>query len=107
MGFPCTDYCAFNVNTNFVNNPEELERRWKANEPMLENTVQGLEEQASAKRYFLFENPPTSALWKQPAVQRLLNLDGVLTGIGHQCAYGLKDPSSIPMKKAMRWVCVA
>ena len=104
VGFPCTDFCILNVNVNYRDRPEELAARQAAIRPMLINIVDSLMEVHRRGRFFLLENPPTSQLWKEPSVERLANLPGVITGIGHMCQYGMKSPEGEFLKKPMRFM---
>ncbi len=48
----------------------------------------------------LFEHPATSKAWEEPAVQKVLSLEGVQRVRGDQCQYGLKIPGAqFPSKK--------
>ena len=103
-GFPCTDYCVFNVRFNYHDRPEALHAKWKANLPMLRNTMNNLRRQHEEGRLFLLENPPSSRLWDQEPVRILASLPGVISSIGHQCQYGLVDGDGIPIRKPMKWL---
>ena len=87
MGFPCTPWCIFNRNVNYRDRPELLRSIQEADRPLLKIVLWTAKQQYYGDRWFLIENPPTSAAWHEPELQQILALPGVVTGIGHQCPY--------------------
>jgi hypothetical protein len=54
------------------------------------------------KKWFIWENPEVSAMWRTKELDALAAVEGVPDGTLDQCCYGLKDPlSRMPMKKPM------
>ena len=56
----CTERCCYNVYVNYKNKPDELVERQRRELPMVKLAAWTARGQASGKRLFLFENPPTS-----------------------------------------------
>ena len=54
---------------------------------MLKTMVWTMQYQSQHHRFFLFENPPRSAIWAEPIFAPVYEISGVLSGIGHACAY--------------------
>ena len=89
---------------NYKNRPEELELFRQGDRALLELAVATVVFQHQVGRYFLFENPPNSELWREPALRRVWDLqvaqqvEGPTTCVGHGGAYGS------PFLKPFRWL---
>ena len=92
LGFPCTAWCAYNWNVNHRGRERELEERQGALRWMLQGIVASLHNAADAGRYFMFENPPSSGIWRESAVRGLAQRRDACTAIGHQCLDGSHGP---------------
>ncbi|CAK0896986.1 unnamed protein product, partial [Prorocentrum cordatum] len=101
VGFPCTLWCSYNVNVNYVDHPELLERLRARDRRLIDLIKWTIEYQVKHGRFFLFENPPTSAIWKDLQFAPLLPLGE--TVIGHGCQYGKTGKTGLPIRKAHRW----
>ena len=72
---------------------------------MLRLMVWSMKQQISHGKYFLFENPPTSALWQCEELCSILNHRDVRAGIGHACAFGSVGLDGYtPIWKQYKWV---
>ncbi|CAK0888740.1 unnamed protein product, partial [Prorocentrum cordatum] len=101
VGFPCTLWCSYNVNVNYVDHPELLERLRARDRRLIDLIKWTIKYQVKHGRFFLFENPPTSAIWKDLQFAPLLPLGE--TVIGHGCQYGKTGKTGLPIRKAYRW----
>ncbi|CAK0822312.1 unnamed protein product [Prorocentrum cordatum] len=101
VGFPCTLWCSYNVNVNYVDHPELLERLRARDRRLIDLIKWTIKYQVKHGRFFLFENPPTSAIWKDLQFAPLLPLGE--TVIGHGCQYGKTGKTGLPIRKAHRW----
>ncbi|CAK0884583.1 unnamed protein product [Prorocentrum cordatum] len=101
VGFPCTLWCSYNVNVNYVDHPELLERLRARDRRLIDLIKWTIMYQVKHGRFFLFENPPTSAIWKDLQFAPLLPLGE--TVIGHGCQYGKTGKTGLPIRKAYRW----
>ncbi|CAK0901104.1 unnamed protein product [Prorocentrum cordatum] len=101
VGFPCTLWCSYNVNVNYVDHPELLERLRARDRRLIDLIKWTIKYQVKHGRFFLFENPPTSAIWKDLQFAPLLPLGE--TVIGHGCQYGKTGETGLPIRKAYRW----
>ncbi|CAK0858169.1 unnamed protein product, partial [Prorocentrum cordatum] len=101
VGFPCTLWCSYNVNVNYVDHPELLERLRARDRRLIDLIKWAIKYQVKHGRFFLFENPPTSAIWKDLQFAPLLPLGE--TVIGHGCQYGKTGKTGLPIRKAYRW----
>ena len=63
-------------------------------------------QQHQSGRYYLIENPASSAAWSFNSLfQQLIDEAGGKFVVGHQCAYGAKDKASgRPVKKPTGWL---
>ncbi|CAK0893621.1 unnamed protein product [Prorocentrum cordatum] len=91
VGFPCTLWCSYNVNVNYVDHPELLERL-RARDRRLIDLIKGaVKYQVKHGRFFLFENPPTSAIWKDLQFAPLLPLGETVIGLRPESGGHLHD----------------
>ena len=61
--------------------------------------------QLRAGRHFIAEHPQGSDLWKMLVWQTILNTEGVVSVLVHQCMAGLIGPrSGLPIKKPTEFV---
>ena len=74
IGFSCTHWTTL-CNTNYAHRPEELESLRRVDRRMLRLMVWTMIEQSTQGRYFLFENPVGSQIWKEPAMEEVYDLE--------------------------------
>ena len=104
VGFKCTNWCVYNMRWNFKGREHELEARQKDDEPMLRLMLWTLRKQMAEGRYYLFENPTTSALWQHRLLQSILGHPSTLVGTGHGCPYGLRGVGGGLLMKHWKWM---
>eukprot|EP00969_Alexandrium_andersonii_P067153 2962461-Alexandrium_andersonii.AAC.1 len=85
-------------------NSTVLARRRGEADVLLEFAMVCATVQVQAHRMFYFEHPQAATSWAHPAVLRVQSLPGVFTVDFHQCAFGLKAPSGLPIRKATRFL---
>ena len=71
---------------------------------MLRKTTSWCKKQALAGRLFLIENPITSRLWLEPAIQRLQQLPNVTSVTCHAGAYGATNSQGQIIRKGHRFM---
>ena len=97
IGFPCTLWCAFNVNFNYRDEKDLLEMLREADYRLLDLVYWTVGVQREGNRFVLYEDPPTAKVWQ------LIRDDFGPTGIGHGCAYGLLGVNGGLLRKAYKW----
>lgn len=95
----CRPWTLLQDNTNFVDRPEALEAWRNQVRPMLKKIVSWCEKQDDEGRFWLIENPQTSRLWKEPALQRLLSRPTSRWVTCHAGAYGATNSKGQMIKK--------
>jgi hypothetical protein len=72
---------------------------------MLKLMVWAMKQQSAGGRLFLFENPPTSAIWKEPEMEEVYHSPDVCSDIGDMRQRGaIGQRYGLPMFEKMRWV---
>ena len=104
VGFKCTNWCAFNTRFNYHDRPEVLQEKQESDRPMLRLMVWTMHQQIKNHRFFLFENPSGSAIWKEDVLKRILEHPKTMVGDGHGCPYGLKGEKGGLLWKHWRWM---
>lgn len=74
QGIDCKDWCLLQDNCNYVRRKILLLMKRAKARAMLRKTTSWCKKQALAGRLFLIENPITSRLWLEPAIQRLRHM---------------------------------
>ena len=82
--------------------PMTLAVRRAESDVLLEFAMICAKGQLFAGRRFYFEHPQTATSWTRAAVVHVLSLPGVFSVDCHQCAFGLKSPLGMPIRKATR-----
>ena len=104
IGFPCTNWCNFSK-INYAHRRGELEALRQRDRRMLRLMVWTMLKQHHEGRYFMFENPPTSAIWGEAELSRITSLKASVTGKCDACAFGLMNTQqTIPLWKQYRWL---
>ena len=104
IAFPCTNWCLF-TRLNYANKPEILAKKRAIDNKMLRLMVWTMQYQHSQGRLFLFENPASSAIWRNALMKHIYDLRGVCTATSDACAFGLIDQYGVPIWKTHRWLC--
>lgn len=100
---PCTMYSALmRMWNDHRMEPMTLAVRRAESDVLLEFAMICAKGQLFAGRRFYFEHPQTATSWTRAAVVHVLSLPGVFSVDFHQCAFGLKSPLGMPIRKATR-----
>ena len=99
----CTPWLLMQDNMNYVNRPEELEARRALERPVVEEAMQWCRTQHAAGHFYLLENPLTSRLWQEEAVQSMLHDTGAFFVTCHSGAYGAKNTKGQMIKKTFQF----
>ena len=85
-----------------INDPAGVEAKRRAAIPLLRLCREVATYQVGKKRWFLIENPATSAIWQHKLFVEIMMLEGVTWDSTEMCMHGLKDPvSHLPYKKSV------
>ena len=91
---PCGPFSTLVHLSKGKEDPKERERKYVEGRVLLQFAMELCELQHQGKRIFLFEHPLRSGSWKEPEVERVMNLDGVQRVELDQCMYGMRDPQN-------------
>jgi len=72
--------------------PLKRDAKRKENMPMLIFVAKVAMNQIAQGKYFVIENPETSAIWNLEVIAKLLQQPGVCWDTFHMCAFGARDP---------------
>jgi len=87
--------------SNATPEPQRSEKR-RASMPLVLFCHDVAWHQIKHGRFFIIENPQSSAMWNLEDMLKLAASPGVTWVTSQMCSFGLKDPMShMPMKKAM------
>ena len=104
IGFSCTNWTSWS-RINYAHRPIELEEKRARDRKMLELMVWSMRQQAAGGRYFLFENPPTSDVWKDEAFQSVNVIPNLRWTICDACAYGKRNiAGTLPLWERHDWM---
>ena len=85
-----------------INNPQEVARKRRDALPLLQLCHTVATYQVKQGKWFVIENPATSAIWQTPQFREILLLSGVGWDSTELCMHGLKDPvSKLPYRKSI------
>ena len=106
LGVPCTVWSIFNENMNYraKDRLSELMRARHASLPMVRWVVKLCMWLHENGLHFLVENPVASRLWEAEPLLRLGSISGVVSVVGHQCAYGCRGSHGKFLLKPTRWM---
>ena len=108
IGFSCTHWTSF-CNMNYSHRLDELESLRRVDRRMLRLMIWTMIEQSSHNRFFLFENPPRSAIWSEDAMRQVYALPNTMQGVGDACMFGKRIPKGqtgegLHVFKQYRWL---
>ena len=66
--------------------------------------------QVDGGRHFLHEHPQGASSWKEPAIQKILQIPSVQTTVAHLCQFGMTTKSQgkvVPVRKATKFMSTA
>ena len=105
IGFSCTLWCNF-TKLNYAHRQSELAELRDRDRSLLRLMTWTMHYQHDNNRYFMFENPPTSAIWREPHIHELCVAPHTFLSVTHACAYGkVDDVSKLPLWKEYKWLC--
>lgn len=113
ISMQCTLWCRMNSNINYRGDRRALlEALREGDKPQLRNMVWTMKKQHKSGRYFLFEQPVGSELYKEEPLEEVYDLPPnsasgavVESCIGHGCMYGFRHTKTQrPIKKKFRWL---
>ena len=89
IGIPCTPWS----HMQNINDPSEVERKREEALPLLKFSRDVAKHQLSTGKWFLIENPATSAIWKTRQFREITALQGVSWDSAELCMHGLRAQS--------------
>ena len=100
----CKPWTLLQDNCNFVNRKEELEQWRESVRPQMNQVVKWCYLQHNEGRYYILENPQTSRLWLEAAIQKLQADTGAVRVTCHSGAYGARDSKGNLIRKSFSFM---
>ena len=101
MGPPCTSFSAW-ARFNRLHYPNAWARSYAIGKPLAELSVEIARLQHKHGRFYIIENPWSSAIWQLPSMAQLVSQSFI--AYCDQCRFGLVDMNNKPTKKATAFI---
>ena len=104
IGSPdCTAFSSWQALNALRRDPGTIHREYVRARLHLDFCCQLYAEQVEGGRYFIHEHPETATSWREPCVQRIIDIECVGVSVAHMCQYGLQAQGE-PLKKPTKFI---